>query len=295
MCRGSFQVSQTFERHIQDLGRAARKLAVIGASLKLQSGAAADPAIRDLIDTGARLALGGSPSALSDTEVAQLRIMAKMAFAEGGDLLRNPGRAAGWTAEDPHLLQSIGRASGSAFNRILCLAETRPSLRETLRGRFLDVGTGVGGIALKAAEACPDLQVEGIDLWDFALSLAEQNIAASPHAGRIRLSHLDVTALGPGPRYTLVWLPTMFMPRRVVEQALDRILAASQSGAWLVAALYTTPDDPFMATMSTLRTLRGGGEVTDPLELEDMLRSRGYVDVELDAAPLATFALGRLP
>jgi hypothetical protein len=47
--------------------------------------------------------------------------------------------------------------------------------------------------------------------------------------------------------------------------------------------------------MSALRTLRGGGEVTEPSELEDMLRSRGYVDVESDAAPLATFVLGRRP
>ena len=124
---------------------------------------------------------------------------------------------------------------------------------------------------------------------------ARQNVAASPHAGRVHLAELDVTDLDPGPRYTLVWLPTMFMTRSVVARAIDRIHAASCNGAWLVAALYTTPDDPFAAAMAKLRTLRGGGEVTDPMDLAEMLRSIGYVDVEVDAAPLATFVLGRLP
>jgi precorrin-6B methylase 2 len=288
-------MSEAVDRRIQDLSRAARMLAVIGASLKLRSSDAADPAIRELIDTGVNLALGDGVAALHDAQIAPLLTMIEMAFAEGGDLLRNPDRAAGWKVEDTQLLQAQGRASRNAFRRILALAATRPLLFKALEGTFLDVGTGVGGIALEAAETCSDLHVEGIDPWGPALALAERNVAASPHAARIRLSNLDVTALESGPRYTLVWLPTMFMKRAVVERALDRIVAASRSGAWLVASIYTQPGDPFMAVMSALRTLRGGGEVTEPSELEDMLRSRGYVDVESDAAPLATFVLGRRP
>ncbi|GGD34238.1 methyltransferase domain-containing protein [Aureimonas glaciei] len=287
-------MSETHARRIQDLTRSARMLAVVGASLKLQNSDAADPAIRDLIDIGAELSAGAGIAAPDEADIAQLLTAAEMAFAEGGELLRHPDRPPGFRVEDPELLQSIGRASRSAFDRILALAETRPLLRQALTGLFLDVGTGVGGIALRAAETCPDLHVEGIDRWEFALGLAEKNVAASPHAGRICLTHLDVKALTPGPRYTLVWLPTMFMSRAVLEKAIDRVRAASCSGAWLVAALYTQPDDAFMAVMSSLRTLRGGGEVTDPAEIEALLGSRGYVDVERDAAPLATFVFGRL-
>lgn len=288
-------MSASNTRRIQDLGRSARMLAVVGASLKLQNSTAPDPAIRDLIDIGAELSAGAGIAAPDEADIAEWLTLAEMAFAEGSELLRDPGRAAGWRVEDPELLQSIGRASRSAFDRILGLAETRCLLRRTLTGTFLDVGTGVGGIALRAAETCPDLHVEAIDRWEFALALAERNVAASPHARRICLSHLDVRFLTPGPRYTLVWLPTMFMARAVLEQAIDRIRAASRPGAWIVAALYTRPDDPFMAVMSGLRTLRGGGEVTDPSEIETMLRSRGYVDLEMDAAPIATFVFGRLP
>lgn len=60
------------------------------------------------------------------------------------------------------------------------------------------------------------------------------------------------------------------------------------------SSLYTEPDDPFMAVTATLRPLRGGGEIMDPSELQNLLRARGDVDVETDASPVATFVLGRL-
>jgi len=280
---------------VQDLCRAVRMLAVIGASLKLRSTDASDPAIRYLVDVGAEMSLGANVASLDAAEIGPLLTMIGIAFAEGGELLSNPQRAGGWKVPDAQLLQSMGRASRSAFDRIHSLAETRPLLRDSLRGTFLDVGTGVGGIALRATETCPDLRVDAIDLWEFALDLAERNVAGSPYARRIQLSRLDVRDLQPGPRYTIAWLPTMFMTRSVVEDAIDRIRAASCRGAWLVASLYTKPDDPFMETMSMLRTLRGGGEIMDPAELGSIMQARGYVDVEVDVAPIATFVLGRLP
>ena len=288
------QMSESVYRRIQDLSIAARMLVVIGASLKLRASDAVDPAIRDVIDSGVRLALGDSFAALPDIPTAPLLTIIEMAVAESGDLLRYPDRAA-WKIEDTELLLAQGRASRNAFTRILALAETRPRLHKSLQGMFLDVGTGVGGIALEAAETCPDLRVDGIDPWEPALAIAERNIAASPHAARIRLANLDVAALESGPRYTLVWLPTMFMKRAVVERALNRIVAASRRGAWLIASIYTQPHDPFMAVLSKLRTLRSGGEITEPAELEGMLRASGYIDVEADVAPMATFVIGRLP
>jgi len=270
-------------------------LAVIGAALKLRSGTDVDPAVHAQIGAGVRLALGDALTDLDDAEIAPLLIEIEMAFVESTELFREPDRTASWKVEDSDLLQAMGRASSNAFDRILGLAATRPSLRAALDGAFLDVGTGVGGIALRAAQTCPDLDIDAIDIWEPALRLAAGNVAASAHAGRIRLRHLDVTALEPGPRYTLAWLPSMFMQRPVLEQAIERIAAASRSGGWLVAPLYTRPDDPFMAVMSSLRTLRSGGEVMEPAELEALVRARGYVDIEVDVAPIATFVMGRLP
>jgi precorrin-6B methylase 2 len=286
-------MSETLTREVQHLARAARMLAVIGAAMKLRTADDADDAIREQIERGARIALGDAAVELGTADAAPLLTMIEMALTEAGELFRDPARRAGWQVQAPAMLQAQGRASSYAFDRILSLAATRPSLRDALAGTFLDVGTGVGGIALRAAETCPDLQIDAIDIWEPALQLAERNIAASPHAARIRLRDLDVALLEPEPRYTLAWLPTMFMRRTVVEDAVARIAAATSSGGWLVAALYTIPDDPFTATMASLRALRSGGEITDSGEIAELLRAGGYVDVEVDSAPVATFIHGR--
>ena len=287
-------MSEAIANRIHELARATRMLAVIGAALKLRSGAGVDTAIQEQIRDGVGLALGEAAGDLDDAEIAPLLVEIEMAFVESGELFREPDRTAQWKIEDHDHLQAMGRASSNAFDRILGLASTRPSLQTALDGMFLDVGTGVGGIALRAAQTCPDLAIDAIDIWEPALRLAAANVAASEYSERIQLRRLDVTELDPGPRYTLAWLPTMFMQRSVIEQAIDRIAAALRSGSWLVLSVYTRPDDPFSAVMSSLRTLRGGGEVTDPAELEALLRARGFVDIDIDVAPIATFVMGRL-
>jgi hypothetical protein len=94
----------------------------------------------------------------------------------------------------------------------------------------------VAGFALKVARRCPSLLVDGIDIWNPALEIAKRNVEESPHSARITIRNLDETGLAPDPIYTLVWLPTMFMRRAVVEQAIERVFAASQKDAYVVAA-----------------------------------------------------------
>lgn len=278
---------------VAELARSVRMLAAIGAALKLRTLVDVDAEMRDRLERAAERALGIAPSSLAEAELPQLQTMIAMAFAEGGELLRDPARGPGWQVTDPEILQAQGEASASVFDRILALSETRPPLRQALSGRFLDVGTGVGAIALRAARACPTLEVHGIDIWPPAIAIAERNVAASPFAARIRIDLLDVAGLPATPRYSLAWLPTMFLQRAVVREAIARIAAASRPGAFLVAGLYTVPPDPFLAEFSALRTLRSGGEITDSAELAAMLAREGLGDIEVDHGPVATFVVAR--
>jgi precorrin-6B methylase 2 len=285
----------TIEAQVGRLGLSVRKLSMIAAALKIRKDSAADSRIRDLITSSVKSMLGGDVDALDDQQVSTLVKMIHMSFAEASELLHNPARPAEWRVVDPVLLQTQGQASSAAFQRILALAAKRPALQGTLGGRFLDVGTGVAGIALEAARCCPSLLVEGIDVWEPALALARKNVLESPYADRIKIQNLDVTKLAGEPAYSLVWLPTMFMKRSVVETALDRIAAASVKDAYLVAARYTLPADPAAATFVTLRTLRSGGDPISQSEMEEMIRDRGFIEIESDVSPLATFTLGRHP
>ncbi|MGK6324395.1 SAM-dependent methyltransferase [Sphingomonas sp. DT-51] len=268
---------------------------MIGAALKLPDERGASSALQDEIHRAAAIALGHDASASDMRAAARLMTTIEMALMESTELLHDPARSGGWSATDDRVLETQARASAGAFDRIAQLAGERPSLRRALSGTFLDVGTGAGGIALRAAAQCPALKVVGIDIWEPALALARRNVLASEYGDRIEIERRDVADLAAGPRFTLAWLPTMFMARRVVETAMQRIVAASTDDAWLVASLYTTPADPFAASMSRLRTLRSGGDITDAAELVGLFEDHGYIDVEIDVAPVATFILGRRP
>ena len=101
--------------------------------------------------------------------------------------LRRIAGPPGWVLQDPDTLQGLGRSSRQNVRSIVALAADRPGLTASLVGRFLDVGTGVGGMALEAAELCPSLRVVGIDIWEPSLALARANVAASPHGTRIEI------------------------------------------------------------------------------------------------------------
>ena len=53
--------------------------------------------------------------------------------------------------------------------------------------RVLDAGTGTGVIALMMAQRYPEAEVTAIDIDDGAVRQAEENVAASPFADRVRV------------------------------------------------------------------------------------------------------------
>jgi hypothetical protein len=288
-------MTETFIPRIQELAKCARMLALVGASIKLRSHTSVLPAIREQIELGARMALDELFAEADEEQMSLALVTVEMALNEAGELFRNPHRGSNWEIGDAAQMQAMGRSSKSVFTRIQSIAETDPKMRATFRGTLLDVGTGVAGIALEAARCCPDIRVDGIDIWEPALELARRNIAESAYADRVTVRNLDVSALDESNKYSLTWLPTMFLKRSIAESALDRIVRASVSNSYLVAGVYTRPEDPFLALMADLRTLRSGGEISDPADLKAMMEARGYVDIGMSVTPIATFVFGRLP
>ena len=186
----------------------------------------------------------------------------------------------------------MGHASRQNIRSIIALAADRPRLARSLAGRFLDVGTGVGAMALEAAEQCPSLRVVGIDIWQPSLALARNNVAASPNAARIEIRPQDVTELNEVAAYTLAWLPLPFLPRAVVGDAIDRLSLALVPNGHLVAGLFAVPPDKAGAALTALRVVRNGGDTWDTGEIEQLLRTRGFVDVESCPTPQTIFIIG---
>ena len=62
----------------------------------------------------------------------------------------------------------------------------------TASTRILDIGSGTGLIALMMAQRFPDASVFGIDIDKDAVCQAQENVAASPFASRIRIYENNV-------------------------------------------------------------------------------------------------------
>jgi ribosomal protein L3 glutamine methyltransferase len=114
-----------------------------------------------------------------------------------------------------------------------------PWLGEHTRA-VLDLCTGNGSLAVLAAMAYPDVQVEAADLSEDALAVARINVDRHGLAGRIRLVHSDLFAALPG-RYDLIlcnppYVNTLSMAALPAEYQAepDLALAGGEDGMDLV-------------------------------------------------------------
>ena len=284
---------------VQRFSVSVEALAALGAELRLRrNGVDCDPSVQTLLR---EVEASIEPGLLDGIDASQERVVLAIidaTFRQATDLLERPARAPGWTYEDPVVLEAQGQASRIIVRAIGALAERRPQLAAALHrpAAFLDIGTGVGRLAIEAARTWPALRVVGIDPWEPALRIARRNVAESDAKERIDLRPQGVEQLQDTAEFALAWLPAPFIPAEVVKASLEHINRALMPGGWLIAGLYSSDSTPLGAALAQLRTVRSGGYPWTASEIEERLRAAGFEPVEaVSPAPFILFVLGRRP
>ncbi len=152
-------------------------------------------------------------------------------------------------------------------------------------GAFLDIGTGVGWIAIEAARVWPNLRVTGIDIWEPSLAIAHRNIADSGMTERVSVRNENLENLREVARYNLVWLPSLFMPEEVIRRSLAPVFRALAPDGTLIFALLEAPSEPLPQALASLGVLRMGGHPWQRDEVESLLNATGFTDVEAFSFP----------
>jgi SAM-dependent methyltransferase len=265
---------------------AAEAVAALGAALRLRrDGSTIDPELAARLDAvldalGIREAL----DALDPHEVAVLLGMVEGFLSQATDFVAHPGRTR-WDHEEPRILMAQGHWSTvlvDAFQRLVF-----PSLGAGLTGRmdagasFLDVGAGVALLSVAMCRTWPTLRVVGVEPWPPALRLARENVAAAGLDDRIELRETVVETLQDSSRYDLAWVPAIFITGSVLERALERVHAALRPDGCAIIGLYARPQDPLMAAVTDLRTVRHGGAVRSTDELATLMTDAGFADAEV--------------
>lgn len=269
----------------------AEAAAALGASLRLRhDGATASPELTARLDAvvGA-LGLADAVDALEPHEVTALLGIVQGFLDQAADFVAAPGRD-GWDHADPSILMAQGHMStliATALQRFVV-----PSIGGDLTERLaapgaacLDVGVGVAALAVALCRAWPQLRVVGIDPWEPALALAREHVARAGMQERVEVRAGRGETLREEDAYDLAWVPTFFIPAPALEPTVQRVHAALRPGGWATFGLYARPEDPFIAALADLRTVRQGGAFVTPQEVAAMLERTGYADVGVHFDP----------
>ena len=274
-------------------------LAAIGAELRLRrEELKGDSRARAILQDVVRSIDPGLLNDLDANQESAALALIQTSFRQAIDLLENPARAPGWKFEDPGILESQGEVSRQIVRGIDLVAAQRPDLGLVLQqpGAFLDVGTGVGRLAIEAARSWPSLRVIGIDSWGPALFRARKHLAQSDVAGRVEFRLQGIEDLDDETIFSLAWLPGPFIAAEIVATALERIRRALAPGGWLIFGFNPRPASALGAALTDLRIVRWGGHPWTTKEVEERLNAFGFERIEaLSPSPSIMFVLGQKP
>jgi len=266
----------------RDLFAAAQTMGVLGAELRLQQmGKEGHPRIRESLRRVLDTLEPGLLDGLEPSQIAAIIGQLTYGLQDALDLIREPERAPGWAYTDPAILQERGRGSRAVVQNIANLARQRPALAAALSdAKFLDIGTGVGWLAIEAAKTWSAMQIIGLDIWEPSLELARTNIVAEGLQDGIGLRRQSITEIDDEAAFDVIWMPSPFLPREVVISALPRIARVLTSAGFLLFGMFPSRPNPLGQALSELLTVRSGGYPWQFDEVRNQLVAAGFREVE---------------
>jgi SAM-dependent methyltransferase len=198
------------------------------------------------------------------------------------------GRA-DWSAQSDESLLAQGRASAQGARAFAefglpHMGDLAQRLA-TPGARMLDVGTGVGALAVSYAEVFPALHVLGIDVLDRVLDLARRTIASSAVSERVSVRKQDVAELTDDAGFDLAWIPAPFVPEQALRRGMSRIAATLRPGGWVMVAHGKYGLDPVSDAVSRFQTVAYGGTALDDAAARRLLTDNGLTSVATAPTP----------
>ena len=270
----------SFEDVMTVVGRwltATEALAALGAELALeQAPEPGHPAVLGALQAVSAAAGLAGLDELTGPQRQMVTGLIRLGLHQASDLVDDPGRPPGWTFTDPAILQGWGRGSAVVPGALAAAVPELAGVRS-----FLDVGSGIGLLAVAAAGVWPQATVVGLDVWGPSLKAAAANVRAAGLGDRIILRDQDVVDLDDSDAYDCAWFPTFFVTEPVLEAAMPRLYRALRPGGWLVLGRMASPPDPLAQAVTTLRIIRGGGADFDAKRLVAALEAAGCTAVRV--------------
>jgi predicted O-methyltransferase YrrM len=287
-------VERDLQATIQAWDQAAWSLAALALTARDDGPLELTAAARELLAaTGLTGAPGGPLPGLGTSAPRQVAAQAAAPLHQAAALAS--GRGYHWGAQSDQALLAQGHAGAQAavpMARVMMpMMGDLAARMAALGSRMLDVGTGVGALAVSFAQAFPQLQVLGIDILDRSLDLARQAIAAAGVADRVTVRKQDVAEFADDAGFDVAWLPAPFIPRAAIDSGLPRVTAALRPGGWLILGHGKLGGTPVEDALTRLKTIAHGGTVLDEAAACQLLRTAGLTSVRPMPTPAGAPAI----
>jgi predicted O-methyltransferase YrrM len=224
---------------------------------------------------------------LAGTRPDQVAAQASATLYQTSSLLRRPDAPWSDLPDDVLLAQDRTSARQVQMFRESAYPEL-PELAARMRrpdARMLEVGTGVGGLAIAFAESHPELRVVALDTDPRMLRLAEARRASSPAGDRVLLREADVSQLDEHGVYDLVWLPAPFLPPDPLAAAIHGTAKALKPGGWSVLSHLKLDGAPLSNALGRFELELLGGTVVEADEARALLAQAGLVNLHILTTP----------
>jgi len=220
------------------------------------------------------------PALAGDLRTSLMQALAFLDRARGGS------RSEGWTHVDEAILQSQGDASMALPGMLKNLLPELDDLGARLErsgASFLDVGVGVGALAIAMCRAFPAIRVVGVDTFDPSLALARKNIALAELEARVELRKTAAEDLADEAAFDLAWVPTFFI--RAAAPVARRILSALRPGGWVLFGAGASGGEARRRAVWSLIEELWGGAALACADAEVILREAGFQSVRTLPCP----------
>ena len=255
---------------------AAEALAAIGARLSLLESGNGSPEIVGALQAVSEAAGLGDLAELTAQQRSTIAAIVRLYLRQSIDLLDNAAVPPGWTYTDPTILDGWGAVSMMVPAAI---AAAHPELQRV--HSFLDVGTGVGLLAIAAADVWPEAAIVGLDIWEPSLARARAHVSAANLDARIAFRNQDARAVEDVNAFDCVFVPTFFLGEDAITQSLPALHRATEPRGWIVLGRLSPPPDPLANAVGRLRTMRAGGIELDAKRAIAMLEGAGWTNAHI--------------
>jgi precorrin-6B methylase 2 len=207
----------------------------------------------------------------------------------------------GWRYTDPEILKAQGTSSSQGVQMIARhLFPEMEGMEERFRepAVFLDVGTGIGGIAIGMCRAFPNVRVVGLEPGSAPMAEARRNVAEAGLTDRITLRAQRIEENTDAEAFDLVFLPQVFLPGAILPGALGAAWTALRPGGWIMLPAISTLGDDTQSALTRFRNVLWGGETLTPADVARLLDDARFGAVRVLPGPRAGvphMVIGRRP